>query len=221
MQSQRTDFGFRFFAAAMLGGVLLSGASQAQDLPRYEIAGFRDARFGMTEREVRATAAKAFDLKTSDIATSANQIEGTHVLTAKLAKLDPGPGPATVSYIFGHGSKRLIQVNVIWGADTAAQSVDAIVAAGSRLQRYFSGYAWRKDGAHAGVPVGDNTVVLFAGEDDKTGAVRVVVDGVKYQMQRDGKQATSPEPKGPPRLVISYIANRGDPDIAKIEKGKF
>lgn len=209
-------------AAAVLGIAVLAGASAfAQDLPRYDVAGFRDARFGMTEQEVRAAATKAFGLKAADISTTTNQIEGTHVLTTRLAKLDPGPGPASVAYIFGHGSKRLIQVNVIWGAETAAQPVDSIVAAGSRLQRYFAGYAWRKDGARAGIPVGDNTVVLFAGEDDKTGAVRVVVDGVKYQAQRDGKQATSPDPKGPPRLVISYIANRDDPDIAKIEKGKF
>jgi hypothetical protein len=40
-------------------------------------------------------------------------------------------------------------------------------------------------------------------------------------MQREGNQTSSPEPKGPPKLIINYIADRENPDIAKIEKGKF
>jgi len=45
---------------------------------------------------------------------------------------------------------------------------------------------------------------------------------VQYQMQAaDKTAATSPEPKSPPKLIINYIANRENPDIARIEKGKF
>jgi len=72
-----------------------------------------------------------------------------------------------------------------------------------------------------GIPVGENTVVLFAGEDEKKGAVRLVVDGIKYQVNREGNQTTSPDPKGAPKLVINYIGDRENPDIAKIEPGKF
>ena len=85
----------------------------------------------------------------------------------------------------------------------------------------LAGFAWRKDTTRAGIPVGDNTVVLFSGEDEKKGAVRLIVDGVKYQMQKEGNKTTSPEPKGPPKLVLNYIADRENPDIAKIDKGKF
>jgi hypothetical protein len=63
--------------------------------------------------------------------------------------------------------------------------------------------------------------VLFSGEDEKKGALRLVVDGVKYQMQREGKETSSPDPKGPPKLIINYIADRDNPDVAKIDKGKF
>ena len=187
-------------------GLLLSAPQRdtalAQELPKYEVTGFRDTRFGMTEQEVRAVVTKTLGVKPADISA------------------DPGPGPARIAYIFGHSSKRLIQVNVIWGEDKPAE-VDSIVAAGSRLQRYFAGFAWKKDAARAGVPGGDNTVVLFVADDEKKGSVRLVVDGVKYQMQREGQPASSPDPKGPPKLIISYIANRDDPDIAKIERGKF
>ena len=93
-----------------------------------------------------------------------------------------------VAYILGYTSKKLIQVNVIWG-DQAAAGVDpnAMIATGERLQRYFAGYTWNKDTTRAGIPVGPNTVVLFSGEDAEASAVRLILDGVKYQMQRDGK----------------------------------
>lgn len=194
-----------------------------QDLAKYEVAGFRDVKFGMTEADVKATVIKSFGVKPTDIVASTNPVEGTTVLTVKLASLDPAPGAARVAYILGNKSKKLIQVNVIWGEEGAMASPDvaAMMTAATRLERYFAGFVWKKDAVRAGIPVGDNTVVLFAGEDDKKGAVRVIADGVKYQMQREGNQTTSPDPKGPPKLIINYIADRDNPDIAKIERGKF
>jgi hypothetical protein len=190
---------------------------------KYEVTGFRDVRFGMTEPEVRAAITKAFALKPADLTSTTNPVEGTTVLTAKVAALDPAPGPARVAYIFGYSSKKLIQVNVIWGEEPATPPPDAtaMIAAGTRLERYFAGFTWKKDTTRAGIPVGDNTVVLFSGEDEKKGAVRLIADGVKFQVQREGNQTTSPEPKGPPKLIINYIADRETPDIAKIEPGKF
>jgi hypothetical protein len=215
----------------LVAGFLLMGLAaqaqdppkQAQDLPKYEVTGFRDARFGMTEAEVRAAVKKSFAVKDADIKTTSNPTEGTTLLIARADSLDPGPGPAAITYIFGNKSKRLIQVNVAWGEDAPNNSSDAnaIIGAGTRLERYFQGFSWRKDTTRVGIPVGENTVVLFAGEDEKKGAVRLVVDGIKYQMNREGDQTTSPDPKGPPKLVINYIADRQNPDVAKIEPGKF
>lgn len=213
---------------ALLASPAVVSAQQAakatvQELPRYEVTGFRDARFGMTEPEVRAVVTKSFGVKPTDITSSTNPVEGTTVLTTRVATLDPVSSPAQIAYIFGYATKKLIQVNVIWGDDNSKDptAADALITAGSRLERYFAGFTWRKDAARAGIPVGENTVVLFSGEDEKKGAVRLIADGVRYQMQRDGNQTMSPEPKGPPKLIINYIADRENPDIAKIEKGKF
>jgi hypothetical protein len=219
-QSKRQGaFGLAIVAAFMS----VATAATAQDLPKYEVVGFRDARFGMTEQDVRAVVTKTLGVKPADIVGTANPIEGTTVLTIRVPLLDPVPGPAQVAYIFGFASKKLIQVNVIWGDDKAKDQADAtaLVTSGTRLERYFAGFAWRKDTTRSGIPVGENTVVLFSGEDEKKGALRLIADGVKYQMQREGNQTTSPEPKGPPKLIINYIADRENPDIAKIEKGKF
>ena len=200
--------------------MLLGLAANAQELPKYEVTGFRDARFGMTEPEVRTAIKKSFPVKDADIKTGSNPTEGTILLTARVDSLDPGPGTATVTYIFGNKNKKLIQVNVGWGEDGPSDA-NAIVGAATRLERYFQSFSWRKDATRAGVPVGENTVVLFAGEDEKKGAVRVIIDGIKYQVNREGKETSSPDPKGPPKLVINYIADRENPDIAKIEPGKF
>jgi hypothetical protein len=210
------------FVAGAFASLVLQNAASAQTLPSYEVTGFRDAHFGMTEQEVRAVVTKDFGLKPTDIASSVNPVEGTTVLTAKVASLDPAPGPAVVAYILGYTTKRLIQINVAWG-DQAADKADpnAMIGAGTRLERYFAGFSWSKDTTRAGVPVGPNTIVLFSGEDNKTGAIRLILDGVKYQMEQNGKETNSPDPKGPPKLLINYIADRDNPDVAKIEKGKF
>ena len=209
-----------FAACAAFTCAVWQGDAVAQDLQPYEVTGFRSARFGMSEPDLRTVIAKDLAIKPADITSTVNPVEGTTVLTAKAASLDPGPGPAVVAYILGYTSKKLIQVNVIWG-DPASTDPNAMIAVGQRLRRYFAGYSWNKDTTRAGIPVGPNTVVLFSGEDAKTGAVRLVLDGVKYQMQRDGKESTSPDPKGPPKVLINYIADRDNPDVAKIPKGQF
>lgn len=195
----------------------------AQESQPYTVVGFRDAHFGMAEPEVRALVVKTLHAKPADISSGVNAVEGTTVLTVRVASLDPAPGPAEIAYIFGYNSKKLIQVNVIWGNSEPKPNNDstAMAAAGTRLVRYFEQFRWRKDASRAGIPVGDNTLVMFSGEDDKAGAVRVILDNVKYQVSREGKETSSPEPKGPPRLLINYIADRDSPDIAKIEKGRF
>ena len=69
-----------------------------------------------------------------------------------------------------------------------------------------------RDSAEEGIkrrrvgPVGPYRTPRY-GEDEKKGAVRLIVDGVKYQMKREGNETTSPEPKGPP--------NCADPDTTR------
>ena len=59
----------------LVAGFLLMGLAaqaqdqpkQAQDQPKYEVTGFRDARFGIAEAEVRAAVKKSFAVKDADI----------------------------------------------------------------------------------------------------------------------------------------------------------
>src|SRR5262245_63465003 len=89
----------------LVAGFLLMGLAaqaldqpkQAQDQPKYEVTGFRDARFGMTEAEVRAAVKKSFAVKDADIKTSANPTEGTTILIVRVDSLDTSPGSATIA----------------------------------------------------------------------------------------------------------------------------
>jgi hypothetical protein len=66
-----------FVPALCWNTLAISAGDNSPVLPKYEVAGFRDVRFGMTEPEVRAAATKAFGLKAFDLTGATNPIEGT------------------------------------------------------------------------------------------------------------------------------------------------
>lgn len=84
-----------FLAQAVVGAATITlcaaqGVASAQDLPEYEVTGFRGATFGMTEPDIRAIVTKTLGVKAADFTSTANPVEGTTVPTAKVASLDPG-----------------------------------------------------------------------------------------------------------------------------------
>jgi hypothetical protein len=189
---------------------------------RYDINGFRDARFGMTEPEVRAVARASFGAKDEEMTLRTNSVDGTTMLLVHARKLEPGLPEGRIVYQFGYQSRRLIQVDVIWGEDTNQPLNDSgMVEGGARLQRFFLGFAWRPGSVRAGFPIGDNTVLLFGGEDDRKGAVRLTIDGIRYQTTVNGVFTTSPDPQTAPKLTVTYVADRIDPDIRRITRADF
>jgi hypothetical protein len=188
----------------------------------YEVAGFRGARFGMDEAQVRAAIQTDLSVKPDAIRVVPNTMERTTALIVSLPTLDPGPGPATVVYILGYKSKKLIQVNLVWTQSAGADKADSgpYLVAGVQLANYFNGFRWRDDKVSMGVPAGPNQLLLFAAEDGKTGAVQVIADGVTYE-RKDGQIQTAPQTPGSVSLRVAYIADRTTPDIFRLEPGKF
>ncbi|HKU95329.1 MAG TPA: hypothetical protein VJR58_08640 [Vineibacter sp.] len=196
--------------------------------PAYEVKGFRSATFGMTEAEVKAAIQKDFGVKADDIRQTSNAIERTMALMVSVPSLDPGPGPATAIYILGYQSKKLIQVNVVWARDANAKGdkndkadTGPYIVAGVQLVNYFNEFGWRDGRVNLGIPIGPSTLLLFAAEDEKTGAVQVVADGVAVERKAEGRIEAAPQPGGQASLRVSYIANRTSPDIFKLERGRF
>ena len=73
----------------------------APETSAYLIHGFRSARFGMDLETVRAAAARDFNIEPQGMLVQAHPDGQTTSLQAGLMRLNPGPGPAIVTYVFG------------------------------------------------------------------------------------------------------------------------
>jgi hypothetical protein len=191
----------------------------------YAVDGFRSAKFGMDEAAVRKAIVADLKVKAEAIRSEENQLQRTSALVVEVSALEPGPGKALVSYIFGHRSKKLSQINVLWGV--SAKGVDAnhgrdIAQTAAQLADYFRGFAWRDNGLVHDVVLPPNTLIVLRGEDRATGAVELVLGNVAFRRDdaTGGDSATVP-PQGPAFLRLSYIQNRDEPDIYKIKDGQF
>ncbi len=208
-----------------------------------DVSGFRSARFGMTQDQVREAIKADFSSEESEIKQGTNDQEKTRFLAVRIANLVPDSGMAVITYIFGYSSQKLIQVNVVWGKLAGGDPLPAeLVSTGRLLQQYFLGQGFVRSTIVANRGTSNGSVILFNGFDDKKRSVMLVLD----TMAVPGDSASAPPPKGqakppaksadtkpgdkktPPEmqlvasgLRLSYIENAANPDIFRIQRGKF
>jgi hypothetical protein len=185
----------------------------------HRVIGFRSAHFGMDEAQVRSAIAQDFEPVSDNLSMLKNPAENTELLLLRVAELEPGPGPASVSYIFGAKSRRLMHINVVWKTDETPsdEARNKIAAAGMQLTNYFRDLSWKPGASASGLPNGGNGLVLFAGLDPSNAGVEVRVSGVTTS----GAESVASKPEGPAQLVLSYVADIKNPDIAVIKPGAF
>lgn len=190
----------------------------------YDVRGFRSAEFGMTEDQLRGAIIKDFGVEANKIARIENPKDGTLALAVQVPSLDPGPGPATLTYLLGKTSRTLMHVNVVWlanGVDAARRRNDMIGAA-ERLKAYFVKKNWRGNVVMADIPIGPNNIVMFLGKDHDGSSVEVRLDGVAFEKQQSGQpNFKSPPPPDAVRLKVSYALDPDKPDVAKIAPGRY
>jgi hypothetical protein len=177
--------------------------------------GFRSARYGMTEDEVKAAIKSDFGLKGDAIVLGANAAERTQLLTIIVPDLLPDGGAAQVSYVFGYTSKTLIQVGISWSA-TIDPKVDAakLYANSDVLVAHFTSEGYVPTTIRTGLVL-DNGILLFRGEDKEGHATILLLQG-DYEGGGDTQRVLKPK-----SLALLYAANSESPDIFKIEPGKF
>ena len=185
----------------------------------HRVVGFRSAHFGMDAAQVRSAIAKDFKPVPDSMSMLKNPAENTQVLVLRVAELEPGPGPASISYIFGAKSNRLMHVNVVWktGETPSNEARNKIAAAGMQLTNYFQSLSWKPGASALGLPNGANGVVLFVGSDPNNAGVEVRVSGVATY----GAGSVATKPEGAAQLILSYVADIKNPDIATIKPGAF
>ena len=183
----------------------------------YEVRGFRSARFGMDQDEVKAAIARDFGMPADSVSTLVNANEGTTVLMVR-TPLPPGPGLAVVSYILGATRHRLIHVNVVWttGPEPTSAERQAIATAGLQLSGYFRKQTWPKAPLKVGLT--HDGLLMFGAEDAAGASIDIEARAVVVVRTLGGKVETS-HPTGPAFLKLSFAQDPAHPDVASIAKG--
>jgi hypothetical protein len=197
-----------------------AASSAALTTPPLQLLGFRGAHWGMDQNEVKAAIRKDFDLAPDKIQAEENASERTSVLTISVANLIEGAGEARVSYIFGYTTKRLIQVNVIWGtAIDPKVKPDEIVAAANQLRDLFVGSGYEPGSIHTNAATKDGSIVVFEGTDaQKHATLLTLVNRTVPGAVKDGQHEP---PTQTIVLGLSYILDPQNPDIVRLKKGQF
>jgi hypothetical protein len=184
------------------------------------VDGFRSAKWGMTEAQVKAAIHTEFNIPEDKLKSTVNLSEKTQVMTISVPNLLEGAGTAQVSYIFGFTGKKLIQVNVLWSTLADQQTTpQQLLAAADQLRLLFmrSGYDPKTIASNVKMP--DGSTLVFQGEDaDKHSTILRLASGTTTPPERDGKPG---KPVEVAVLSLSYILDAQNPDIYRLKKGEF
>ena len=208
--------------AAPAGTPVAAGASPAAatENPAAEdkikaIDGFRSAKFGMNETDVRAAMAKDFNPKPDAIKIQDNASELTRSLLLSAPELLPNGGTAELSYVFGYKSKSLIQVGAVWSKATdTAMTPEKLFSNANILRAHFMGEGFKPDSIAVNMPVAGG-IVMFRGSDAKDRSVILLLQGTFENKENNQRLLT------PTSLLLFYVADAKSPDIFKLPPGQF
>ena len=177
------------------------------------IDGFRSARFGSSEMAVLRAVKKDFMIKDKDISRVVNQNEKTVTLSIDVNDLLVGSGSSKIFYIFGYKSKKLIHVNVVWGRPVQKKpNAEAVVSTANQLRNYFAQKRYQKNGFVLNAQLGEGTILVFQGIDQKGRAAVLLLNNPKNKDGKDGDSIS---------LTLSYVEKPKSPDVFKIRDGDF
>ncbi|MGE5268199.1 MAG: hypothetical protein ACM3JG_00860 [Thiohalocapsa sp.] len=195
-----------------------AAAPSAAPAERVHVEGFRSAHWGMSEAEVRAAIARDFRIPADRIKSEENLAERTHVLSVVVPDLLEGAGAGRVSYIFGYTTKKLIQVNILWGTAVDPQiAPDRVVAAADQLRQLLVDSGYEPESVISNARLSDGEVLVFKGEDAEKHTTVLRLAAASHPAGR-GQAKTR---KTATALALSYIFDARNPDIYRLKKGQF
>lgn len=191
-------------------GPAAPAAKQAQ------VEGFRNARFGMTEAQVRDAIGKDFKLSGDAIQRVEEPTERTTALIVKVNDLLPDSGPAVIAYLLGYKTKKLFRVNVIWGQEIGSPTKpEQIVGTANALRNYLLGQGYRQEGLILNQSLGEDNVLVFQGNDVQGRLTELILGITK---KPPAKPDAQPEVAGA-SLRLSYVEKPKEPDIYRVPGG--
>ncbi len=145
---------------------------------------------------------------------SQNGAEHTQVLSIKASDVLPEGGGAEVSYVLGYKTKKLIQVSVSWSKATDDKlTPERLVSNADTLHAYFMAAGYKPDTIVNNVAV-SNGLLLFRGG-DAAGHTTVLL------LQGTTTGDKTPRAFSPNALVLFYLADAKNPDVYRVQPGKF
>jgi len=177
----------------------------------FQITGFRTARFGMKEPELREALARDFSVTSEALTVTEAAGLGSRTLSLLLDGLVPGAGVAQISYIFGYRGQDLIQISATWsGVNRPESGVPQIEAAAAELKRYFRSLPLDPALVTYDLRQADGSIVLARARDPQ-GHVAILI------------RSDVPDKGGVkrPTLQLVYIRDDKQPDVFRIQKGQF
>ena len=180
-----------------------------------EVTGFRSARFGMTEMQVRSAIEKDFRIRPDDIRSEENKAEQTQLLEARAPDVLPGGGTASVSYVFGFKSKALIQVGLSWSKATDDKMTpEQLFSNANVLRSHFLEAGYKPDTISTNMPI-NSGLLLFRGSDARGHSTVLVLQGTFREGENKQRILT------PSALVLFYIEDAKSPDVYRLPEGSF
>jgi hypothetical protein len=183
--------------------------------PTVEVSGFRSAKFGMSEADVRAAIVRDLGVKPEAIRAETNASEQTRVLLVKANDVLPGGGAAEVSYVLGYKSKTLIQVGATWSKATDEKMTpDQLFSNSTVLRTHFMAAGYKADTIASNMPISGG-ILMFRGSDAKDHTTMLILQGT---LAKDEKEQNVLTPTG---LLLFYVADAKAPDVYRLTPGSF
>lgn len=180
-----------------------------------KVEGFRSAKFGMGEQDIIRRVKKDFNISKKRVKRQVHPIEKTLSLEIEVKDLLKGSGRAKVFYIFGYRSKKLIQVNVLWGKPVGDNfKAETVVETANQLRNHFAQKNFPKEGLVVNQPLNKEgtAVLVFRGKDKKGRMALLILENPKVAGKKENAHIS---------LKLSYIKNPDSQDVFKIKEEDF
>jgi hypothetical protein len=170
------------------------------------VDGFRSAKFGMNEKQVMQAIFKDFKAS-KDLVMRSKNSERTTRLALSIANLLLDGGIAQIIYTLGYKSKRLIQVDIVWGGNVDKQNVDykLVMATASLIRGHLLKKKYRVKGFILDQRLKDGSIVIIRGQDKKG---RLIFFSLR-DLPAPAKEGVT--------LKLTYISDVKNPDIYTIK----
>jgi hypothetical protein len=182
----------------------------------FKLEGFRSAKFGMTDAQVRAAITKDFNVKPEAIKSEEHPVQKTQILSVIVPNLLVSTGKAEITYTFGYKSHTLIQIGVLWSAKLDPTiNADILLADANLLRGLFATTGYKPDTIVQDASLSDGSFLVFKGADAEGHTTQLTLSG-DLKDEKDGKKRMTPT-----ALLLHYIEDPKNPDTFKLQDGQF